>query len=674
MIPLRRFTHGFRSASRRATLLFLASSIGLQGQAPPAKPLASQAEAKDSASPYTIELLETRVRMEADGSSRSETHAVLHLGTLVGARQFARLGFQYNRAFEELDFPLVRVTHPGGGTVELLPSAISDQPVPAVADAPSFQDLRQKFVRIPGLQAGDTLEYRVTPVVKQAPLSPDFYYSHTFVRDVPVAKQIFVLDLPAAHAVQLHTTAPLPAPSSETSGEGGAARKIYRWEITPSSSADSQAGVPVSGRESASDISLTTFASWQDLCAKLADRFSPALSSSGLALAKSNELTRGTAAPEQKLEKLYDFVSQKVRTLDLNLGETGYRLRPLADILSSGYAIPEEKVAVLAALSHAAGISTRFALAGAPEAAADSLPSPSPFTRVLVEAAAASGPRWLDPSVEVAPFGLVSPNFRGKPTLVFRAGSASATGAAAWTTIPPDPPFAATQRVTVDAALASDGKLTARVRYVLRGDSELVLRTAFHRAPHDRWKDLAQLLAISDGFRGSVTNVSASDPSATSGPFTVEYEIAQPKFADWSKQPVRIPALLPFFGLPDVPAKRIPGAASPIDLGTPLDIEAQSTLHLPPRTVARGPAGASVERDYAAYSSKYAKNGPALTVSRHLKFILREIPAARIADYSAFVRAIRNDEAQEFALERAALPNSTKQASPKAAAPAKPKP
>jgi len=187
-----------------------------------------------------------------------------------------------------------------------------------------------------------------------------------------------------------------------------------------------------------------------------------------------------------------------------------------------------------------------------------------------------------------------------------------------------------------------------------------------------------RLLSISDGFRGQVTSVNASDPYATREPFTLDYEITMPKFVDWSKKPVRIPAILPLVGLPDPAAKSAPGATPlPIDLGTPLDVEAHVTLHLPGGVTATAPTGTSVERDYATFSSKYgildaeypARN-VTLSASRHLHFLLREIPAVRAADYNAFLRAVQNDEAQAFSLER------TETASPKtnSAAPSKPAP
>jgi len=265
---------------------------------------------------------------------------------------------------------------------------------------------------------------------------------------------------------------------------------------------------------------------------------------------------------------------------------------------------------------------------------------------------------WCDPSLEVAPFGLVTPDLRGKPALWVRplpdCGPTADCMPSLWATISSDPPFAAFQKVQATATLNREGTLGAKLKYTIRGENELLLRVAFHTTPKEKWKNVAQLLALSDGFRGQITNATASDPYATHDPFTVEYEITQPKFLDWSKKPVRIPALLPLLGLPDPPAKPAPGAAAaPIDLGTPLDVEVTATVHLPAGTTAHVPTGTSVARDFATYTSQYSAKDATLTATRHLNFILKEIPADRAADYYTFLRAVQNDESQVFTLERA---------------------
>ena len=62
----------------------------------------------------------------------------------MGVREFARLTFDYNRSFQQVEIPMVRITHANGGTSDVLPSAIADAPNPAVEKYPAYQDVRVK--------------------------------------------------------------------------------------------------------------------------------------------------------------------------------------------------------------------------------------------------------------------------------------------------------------------------------------------------------------------------------------------------------------------------------------------------------------------------------------------------------------------------------------------------
>jgi hypothetical protein len=123
--------------------------------------------------------------------------------------------------------------------------------------------------------------------------------------------------------------------------------------------------------------------------------------------------------------------------------------------------------------------------------------------------------------------------------------------------------------------------------------------------------------------------------------------------------------------LPDSPGRSAGAAGAPIDLGTPLNVETLVTLHLPPGTTAQAPTGTSVERDYATFSSSYAVQRDAITASRHINFLLREVPVGHAADYNAFLHAVQTDQAQLFTLTRtAATPPQT--ANSKTATPSPP--
>jgi len=621
---------------------------------PPEKPAAKASVPAEPQNPYQIELLETRYRFEANGDSHKEVHTRVHINNELGVRQFARLNFDYNRSFQSIEIPLVHVTHPSGGTADILPSAITDNPNPAVVNAPAYQDVRVKSVRILGLEPGDLLEYRILTTTTHHPLAPDFWLDHSFDRSGIVSQQLFEIDLPSSRKVQLHTSPAMPQAEIIESEGRTDARVVYRWKYSSDASLGSAAGSAAQPVSSEPQIVVTSYESWEQLADRLANLLEPYGPLPADVSAKASELAQvakpdPVSTPPLQAESIYTFVSQKIKTIDLPLGSTGFKTRPPSEILSSGYGTPEDKHTLFAALANSffgparAGLLPSYILH--PQ---DSLPRPSAFEHLLTMTGWPSINFWLDLNTEVAPYLVIPSEFRGKRALVVGPSVTEL-----WRVVDTGIPFPATQKVLIDATLASDGKLTAKVHYALRGDNELLLRVAFHQSPKEKWKDLAQLLSLSDGFRGQVTGVNASDPYATCEPFTVEYEIEQPKFVDWFKKPVRIPALLPQLGLPDPPAKPAPGAAiAPIDLGTPLEVETHMTLHLPAGTTVSAPTGTSVQRDYATFASQYSAKGLTITASRHINFLLRQIPAERATDYNAFLRAVQNDQAQDFTLNR----------------------
>jgi Domain of Unknown Function with PDB structure (DUF3857) len=630
--------------------------------------------------PFQIQVLETHIRFEVNGDSRKEVHTIVKINNILGAHEFARLAFDYNRAFQQVEIPLVRVRHANGGTSELLPSAVVDAPNPAVEKFPAYQDVRVKSVRILGLQEGDTIEYRVITTTAKHPLAPDFWLEHTFDRSGQVLEEIYELDLPGSQQVDVRINPATPATKIDTSKGKDSSRTLYKWErrYVPAGIA----GTPADASSESTvtpDIALSTFHHWRFLSVKLADALTPGATVPDpsksreeqfqelrtapkvpeVVLQKAKQLIGSATGDAEKTRAIYDFVSTKIETVDLPLGATGFSVRPADEILRSGYGTQEDKFVLFDSLAKAAGLGVSPILTGFSDVSGSAIARPSVFRHLDIWGGGPHYKWWMDPSLEVAPLGLVTPI---KEKFVFRLLRANHiylenpnalidSSFWLWKEPPKGPSFPEFQRVSVNAAVTPEGNLTAKVKYTLRGDNELLLRVAFHQTAMEKWKDVAGLLAISDGFRGQVTSVNVSDPMATKDPFTVEYEITQAKFVDWSKKPVRIPALLPQIGLPDPPTRQPAGEAPhAIELGTPLDVDTQMTLRLPAGTVVQTPAGTSVDRDYAIFTSKYSTAANTVTASRRVNFLLREIPGDRALDYSTFLRAVQSDQAQMIAM------------------------
>ena len=608
--------------------------------------------------PFEIELLETRVRFEANGNSRKEVHTVVRINDAGGARQFARLGFDYNRAFQSVEIPQVKIAHANGGTSEILPSAITDVANPAVEKFPAYQDVRMKTVRILGLQEGDTLEYRVITTTTKPPLAPDFWLEHTFDRSGQVLEEHYELDLPKPERLEVRINPQTPATRIEPAGHTTAPHTIYQWDQPLAKSAADNPDL--TGKP---DIAVSTY-DWDYLGWRLAEALLPGSKPfveaktteeytkeldrqpevTPVVKAKALSLTQNAKNNLERLKAIYRFVSTQIRTVDLPPGATGFHVRPAQSVLESGYGNSEDKYVLFAAMAEVFQMGTEAAFTGFCDKSA--VPNPMRFRHLIVGAYADKQWYWLDPVLEVAPFGMIaSPSCR--TAFVMNLGFASLNSSGhEWEDLPESSSLSAFQKVSVEASISGEGTLKAKLKYITRGENELVLRMAFHQAPKERWNEVAGLLALSDGFRGHIESVKASDPLETEKPFEVEYEITQPKFVDWAKKPVRIPALLPQIALPDAPGK----AGGTIELGTPLEVETEMTLKLPEGTTVQTPPGTAVSRDYATYASKYGGHLNTVTASRHVHFLLREIPGDRATDYRAFTRAVKLDETQAIGL------------------------
>lgn len=734
-----------------AIILFSAGNSFAQivTENPKEKPrAATQEKSTEPPNAAQIELLETRYRFETNGDWRKEVHALVKINSELGVRQFARLNFDYNRSFQSIEIPLVHVTHANGGTSDILPSAITDAPNPAVERFPAYHDVRVKSVRVLGLQPGDSLEYRVATTTRNHPLAPDFWLEHNFDRTGVVTEERFQVELPASLlasspvilvknesvrqqlesrlypppgcgmcsppriASEIDRTLidplllkkfpehqkgqkqkpqgpsgpprvpssappeePLPTfeygkvqllvrPSASTatiekSGEGSAAWVSYLWKHSLSPHDDIDKSSDSSALEDVPDLQIARDSYWPSLSSQLYKMFSLPERLPEETTTLSQQLTARAETPKAKAERIYDFISEKVETIDLPLGVTGFKARSLAEIISSGYATQEDKYFLFKGLAKAANLEVDALLIGASRKILALTTNPATFSHLIVQA----GGVLLDPSLEVAPFGALPASYRGSTALILGLDDGPLVDLPASQMvgqIPKDLPFPSFQRVDLNASLDSDGKVKANLKYVLRGDNELLLRVAFHKTPKEKWTDIAKLLALSDGFRGEIVSVDASDPYATKEPFRVEYEITQEKFVDWSKKPVRIPALLPLPGLPEAPKK--PASGSKIELGTPLEINLSGTLKLPTGVTAQVPVGTSVKRDYATFVSQYSAEQNVLHFSRHLNFISSQLPAERTIDLNAFLHAVQSDQALLFELDK---PKSVASGKPK---------
>ena len=263
------------------------------------------------------------------------------------------------------------------------------------------------------------------------------------------------------------------------------------------------------------------------------------------------------------------------------------------------------------------------------------MPSPNQFDHLISVVEQGEDFLWLDTTTEVAPFGLLGANLRGKLALVIPEGSPARLVKTA-----ADPPFLSFYGFEVEGKLSETGTLEAKVQSSIRGDAELLFRSAFRNTPQPQWNELVQSVSFSLGFGGTVSDVSASAPEATDTAFSFAYTYTRKDYSDWGNRRITVP--FPPLYLPVLSGGR--GLAQSVQLGAPQEVIYRARVELPPGYTPRLPPPVHLKKDFAEYRSTYNIANNVLQVERHLTIRVRELPADRSEDYRTFQHATSKDE------------------------------
>ncbi|HEY4950739.1 MAG TPA: DUF3857 domain-containing protein [Candidatus Acidoferrales bacterium] len=632
-----------------ALCALLFSSVGIAQQSNSAhnaspdatKPTTQTSQPADySREPFVIEQFYTTARFENDGTSNRDLAVRIHVQSDAGVQQLGELIFGYNSSNEAMDVHFVRVKKKDGSVVTASADAVKDMTASVARDAPEYTDYKEKHVTVPSLHAGDTIEYEIVTRTVTALAPGNFWFDYAFVMDAITLDERLDVNLPAGRVHYFHVAAPLQD-ITDYAGD----REIHHWQHanltrpTESEQAKKKSQPPAEVR---ADVQFTTFTTWAQVAQWYANLEKGRSDPTPEIRAKTLELIQGRATALEKIAALYDYVAKNIRYVSLSFGLGRYQPHSAADVFKNQYGDCKDKHTLLAAMLQAAGIPSDAVLIPFARTLDADVPSPSQFDHLITAVPVRDELIWMDSTAEVAPFRLLSPPLRNKSALLVPRD-----GAGKIVQTPVDPPFLSTQRVEIEARVNDLGKLTATLRYFLRGDNEYALRVAFRRTPQTQWKELGQTIAALDGIKGEITNVKSSDPSDTVKPFELDLDFAQANYLDWSSKKSKVGVPLLAIGLPDASQD----STDPIHLGSPLDVTMDLKMTLPANFAARAPVAVSVERDYAEFKSSYRFENHLLTAQRTLNFKMRELPAARVSDYLAFTRAVEADETQLLVVE-----------------------
>src|SRR5579862_1517831 len=321
-------------------------------------PISAEKPPDHSREPFVIEQYFTTARFENDGTGERDIAVKARVQTDAGAQQLSQIAFPYNSASEKIDVRYVRVRKPDGKVTTVGQDSVKELTAPIARDAPAYSDCKEKHISVPALVAGDTLEYEISTRIVASAAPGQFWFEHRFLKDSIVLDERLAISVPASKKIALKSSASSPYQTETANG-----LVTYRWKranLTHLPS-DSSNKAPEQEVETPPDVQLSTFTSWQDVARWYANLSSGRADSSPEIRAKTQELTQSSASQIEKIQVIYDFVSKKIRYVDIPLGTGPYQPHRAAEILANGYADSNDEQALLAAMLDAAGIRSEAA-------------------------------------------------------------------------------------------------------------------------------------------------------------------------------------------------------------------------------------------------------------------------------------------------------------------------
>ena len=628
-----------------------------QDQSKPAEAAKQAPEAAKQKPDYSqeavvVEQLTTGYRYEIDGTGRRELTMRVKIHSDAGVERFGQLIFPYTSANEKLEMDYVRVRKADGSVVNATASDIQDLSAPLAREAPIYTDLRQKHITVPGLRPGDQLEYHLVWNIHSALAQNHFWVEHDFVTRGPIVlNDELTVNIPATSKVKLKTE-----PGYDPTIKDDKDRRVYTWKqakLKRDSDEDEKEKEKAEDEETEEKdpeeirphVQLTTFQSWDEVGQWYAGLQRDRIVPDDKIKVKAEEIIKGRASEKEKVTALYEYVAKNFRYVSLSLGQGRYQPHAAADVMSNQYGDCKDKHTLLASMLAATGLRGYPVLINSSRKLDVDIPSPGQFDHVITAIPIGSETLWADTTSEIAPAGLLSPRLRNKQALMVPTG-----GPARLETTPAEPPFLSSEFVTMEGTVDDLGKVSAKGRLVLHGDSETYMRFMFRRTPKADWKSLGFYLGMAGGLPGEVTDIKPTDPADLVKPFEVEFNVTRKDFLDWSSKKLKVPLPFPPFSLNNFYG-RTSKSKKPLEIGPPIDVSYSLKLTLPAKYQTRLPLPLKVTRDYGEYIASYKLEGQTLVAERTLRLRQRELPAERLQDYQAFVAAVRSDAGQALSLE-----------------------
>ena len=287
--------------------------------------------------------------LNADGSQEYRYQMELTLFTHTAMNgTYGETFVVYNPHFQEVKINSSYTKQKDGNIVKTPANAFVEVLPRNAANAPAYNHMKELVIVHTGLELGATIYLDYTIKSKPGYL-PALDVFEVIPQKSPVCD--YTLSVITPEDVDLSCKLTMKKGSPSVKSVDGMRHTIWKLHHVPSIS---QSDFVALANGDIPYLAATTYkskkAAYDVLCRQFDDESQPNVKS------LASKLTHGKSGVEAKIKVISDFVNHQIAANGLSLQQTGYRIRPVAEVLRTVYGTDIEKFNLFLSLLNAAGV------------------------------------------------------------------------------------------------------------------------------------------------------------------------------------------------------------------------------------------------------------------------------------------------------------------------------
>lgn len=591
------------------------------------------------------------VRLEADGSGTRTFRQVIQVLKPAAATRLQEQSFSWSPQHQKLTVNWVKVLKPDGTVVSDTPAQVQESDVPAARNDPVYTDRRVRRMSLSGVAPGTIVDYSYT-LEEQKPFMPrEFFQPWNVSTGLQVERSRLLVDLPATVTPRIREIN-LNFKRSERV-EGG--RRTYTWatanvpKITGELLAADSNGVLMS-------VQVAAPVTWQDVSHWYGDLARSREVASPAVAAKVDSLVRGARTRDDSIRAVHKWVAQDIRYVAISLGIGGYQPRTPDTVRITGFGDCKDKATLFVASLRHLGIEAYPVLLSSTATARRDMPSIEQFNHEIAAVATGKGWQFVDLTASVVPYGELPVSEQGGFALLVRKDGSSEE-----VTIPRADLTTNRSVTVVSGVLDTAGMFDGVHEEILDGAAASTVRMLFFN-PLDsaQRSNLANAVArrTFEGAEGdSLMGFDGRDLDARA---RVRVQIHHARAATLAGTTMILQSPLGSMAPLGNVAKELeshPPRRFPIDAARfwgPRTSETRYEIRLPAGWHATLPKNVTASSPFGSYESTYSEANGVLRLERKITGAIGVQPPERIAELTAWMRAVAADDVKFIVLTRPA--------------------